>query len=545
MTETTSDAGAVPAPNPTPKPRRAKAAAAMVAAGILLSRISGLIRERFFAHYLGASLAMDAYRVAFRVPNMLQNLLGEGVLSASFIPVYARLRAEGRQREASELAEAIFALLALIASVIVALGVLCAPLLVTVLASGIRGEERTLTIALVRIVFPGTGLLVFSAWCLGVLNSHSRFFLSYASGVVMNLAMIAALVWQGGFRAQGTVSLAYVISWASVAGAVLQFGVQAPTVYKYLRPLSGRVSIRSVQVAAVVAAFIPVFISRGVFQISGFIDLQLASYLPKGNALLSYGQTLYMLPVSLFGMSVSASELPAMSSALGTDSEIAATLRSRLSLGLQKISFFVVPSAVAFLALGNVVTSTLYLTGKFREQDVLFVWAALAGSGIGLLAQTMGRLYSSTFYALRDTRTPLNYALIRVALTFGLGYLFSLPLPRALGIDPTWGVAGLTASAGMAGWVEFTLLRRGLQARIGHVDFSAVRVLKLWGAALVAAAIACLLEHVLHMAVHPVFRGLAILTVYGSAYLLFTYFLGVSGALSSVFARIGMGRRSS
>jgi putative peptidoglycan lipid II flippase len=305
--------------------------------------------------------------------------------------------------------------------------------------------------------------------------------------------------------------------------------------------LVGRIDLRSLHVAAVVAAFIPVFISRGVFQISGFIDLQLASFLPRGNVLLSYAQTLYMLPVSLFGMSVSAAELPAMSSALGTDSEIAATLRSRLGAGLQKISFFVVPSAVAFLALGNVVASTLYRTGKFSEQDVLFVWAALAGSGVGLLAQTMGRLYSSTFYALRDTRTPLRYALVRVALTLCLGYLFALPLPRALGIDHNWGVAGLTASAGIAGWVEFVLLRRGLQARIGDVEFSTARVLKLWVAALASAALAVLLERSLHLA-SPVLRGLVVLIPYGVAYLVITHLLGVSSALSSIFARMGIKR---
>jgi putative peptidoglycan lipid II flippase len=534
MIETPSDA--------VPKPRRGKAAAAMVAAGILLSRLSGLIRERFFAHYLGTSMAADAFRAAFRVPNMLQNLLGEGVLSASFIPVYARLRAEGREREASELAEAIFALLALVASIIVALGVLCAPLLVTVLCSGFHGEERTLTIALVRIVFPGTGLLVFSAWCLGVLNSHGRFFLSYASGVMMNIAIITALIWQGGLHGQGTVALAYVISWASVAGAILQFAVQAPTVYQYLRPLIGHVDVRSVHVAAVVAAFIPVFISRGVFQISGFIDLWLASFLPKGNVLLTYAQTLYMLPVSLFGMSVSASELPAMSRAIGTDSEIAATLRTRLSNGLEKISFFVVPSAVAFLALGNVVVATMYRTGRFGDQDVLYVWAALAGSGVGLLAQTMGRLYSSTFYALRDTRTPLRYALVRVALTLLLGYMFALPLPRALGIDRNWGVAGLTASAGIAGWVEFVLLRRGLQARIGPVAFSASRVIKLWAAALTAAAFSLFVEWRLHLG-SPVLRGLIVLIPFGVVYLVITHLLGLSGTMSSVYARLGLKRR--
>jgi putative peptidoglycan lipid II flippase len=526
----------------------------MVAAGILLSRISGLIQFRLFAHYLGTSVAADAYRAAFRVPNMLQNLLGEGVLSASFIPVYARLRAEGRQREASELAEAVFALLAFIASIIVALGILCAPLLVSVLAPGFHGEKRDLTIACVRIVFPGTGLLVFSAWCLGVLNSHGRFFLSYASAVMMQLAIIATLIWQGGLRGQGTVSLAYAISWAAVAGAVLQFAVQAPTVYSLLRPLSGHLQIRTVHVAAVVAAFIPVFISRGVFQISGFIDLQLASFLPSGNVLLNYAQTLYMLPVSLFGMSVSAAELPAMSSAIGTESEISSTLRNRLSLGLEKISYFVVPSAVAFMILGNVVASTIFKTGRFGQQDVFFVWAALAGSGVGLLAQTMARLYSSTFYALRDTRTPLRFALVRVALTLSLGYLFALPLPRALGIDPNWGVAGLTSSAGLAGWVEFALLRRGLQARIGHVHFSASRIIKLWAAALSAAAVALFLEWRIYLSLpvlrrlhlgSPILQGLAILIPFGTVYLTITHLMGLSGFISPLLARFGVKRASS
>jgi putative peptidoglycan lipid II flippase len=239
-------------------------------------------------------------------------------------------------------------------------------------------------------------------------------------------------------------------------------------------------------------------------------------------------------------MSVSAAELPAMSSAIGTHSEISATLRSRLSSGLEKISFFVVPSAVLFLALGNVVTATLYRTGKFGPQDVLFVWAALAGSGVGLLAQTMGRLYSSTFYALRDTRTPLRFALVRVVLTLCLGYLCALPLPRALGIDHNWGVAGLTASAGVAGWVEFILLRRGLQARIGHVVFSTTRVLKLWAAALTAAALSLLLEWRLHLG-SPVLRGLVILIPFGAVYLATTHLLGVSG-LSNLLARLGLKR---
>ena len=119
---------------------------------------------------------------------------------------------------------------------------------------------------------------------------------------------------------------------------------------------------------------------------------------------------------------------------------------------------------MAFLALGDVVTGALYQSGAFTREMTVYVWGILAGSAVGLLASTMGRLYASTYYALHDTRTPLRFALVRVALTIGLGYLSALPLPRLLGIDPRWGAAGLTASAGMAGWVEFVLLRRASTA---------------------------------------------------------------------------------
>jgi putative peptidoglycan lipid II flippase len=107
-----------------------------------------------------------------------------------------------------------------------------------------------------------------------------------------------------------------------------------------------------------------------------------------------------------------------------------------------------------------VIVSAIYQSGRFTHSDATYVWGILAGSTVGLLASTLGRLYSSTYYALKDTRTPLNYALIRVALTTVLGYLCAIPLPHALGVDSRWGVAGLTLSAGIASWVEFTLLRR-------------------------------------------------------------------------------------
>jgi putative peptidoglycan lipid II flippase len=500
----------------------------MVAAGILLSRILGLIRNRVFAHYFGTSDAADAFNAAFRIPNFLQNLFGEGVLSASFIPVYAGLRARSDEAEARRVAGATAALLGLATALLVLLGVLLTPWLIAVIAPGFEGEKRAVTIRLVRILFPGAGLLVLSAWCLGVLNSHRRFFLSYAAPVLWNLAIIASLVTFGRGRAQ--YELAEVAAWGSVVGSLLQLGVQLPTASRLLNGIRPRLVRASANVREVLHNFGPVFVGRGVVQISAYVDTVLASLLPTGAvAGLSYAQVLYTLPVSLFGMSVSAAELPAMASAVGSEAERAAYLRGRLTAGLRQIAFFVVPSAVACLALGDVVAGALYQSGAFTRQMTVYVWGILAGSAVGLLASTMGRLYASTYYALHDTRTPLRFAVLRVALTVTLGYLFALPLPPALGLDPRWGAAGLTASAGIAGWVEFVLLRRALNARIGKTGLPAALVAKLWGAAAVAAAAAWSLRAAVSPR-HPVLAALVLLTVYGGVYFLITDRLGIPEA---------------
>jgi hypothetical protein len=287
-----------------------RGSAATVALGIFLSRIAGLVRDRVFAHYFGNSDAADAFRAAFRIPNFLQNLFGEGVLSASFIPVYARLQAEKRREEASEVAEATFVFLFLITSILVVAGVFAAPWLIDAIAPGFSGEKRLLTIRLVQILFPGAGLLVFSAWCLGILNSHRRFLLSYTAPIIWNAAIIAAFLWKGGQQTQSR--LAVTVAVGSVAGSGLQFLVQLPSVLRFLRPLHLPRRLGSEHVHTVVKNFFPVFVSRGVVQISAYIDALLASFLPTGAvAALSYAQTLYSLPVSLFGMSVSAAELPA------------------------------------------------------------------------------------------------------------------------------------------------------------------------------------------------------------------------------------------
>ncbi|MBS1815091.1 MAG: murein biosynthesis integral membrane protein MurJ [Acidobacteria bacterium] len=504
----------------------ARSSAAAVAAGILLSRLLGLVRESVFAYFFGNSDVADALRAALRIPNLLQNLFGEGVLSASFIPVYARLRAKEEHEDASQLAEAVFAVLCLAVSVFTLVGILATPLLIHLIAPGFHGAKREFTIQLVRIVFPGAALLVLSAWCLGILNSHRKFFLSYVAPVVWNLTMIAAYFWRGSRVPQAR--LAIIIAIASVIGSLGTFLVQLPAVLGFLRPLKLHFKLAGSHLHSVIKNFFPVFISRGVVQISAYVDFMLASYLSTGAvSALSYAQTINSLPVSLFGMAISAAELPAMSSILGTHDEIAAVLRQRLAAGLQNIAYFVIPSAVGFVILGDVIVSTIYRSGHFTAADVTYVWSVLAGSGVGLLASTSGRLYSSAFYSMHDTRTPLRFAILRVALTIALGYFCALHLPRRLHIDQHWGVAGLTLSAGVAGWIEFSLLRHALHARIGVVPSSAKRTVLLWATAIFAAAIAFGAKHIIPLH-RPRLLGPCVLIIFAAAYFLASTLLHIS-----------------
>jgi putative peptidoglycan lipid II flippase len=489
-----------------------------VAAGILLSRIAGLIRESIFAHFLGNSAAADAFKAGFRIPNILQNLFGEGVLSASFIPVYSRLLGEGDEETADLLAWAVGALLALAISVFVMLGVFAAPYLINVIAPGFHGAKRELTISLVRILFPGAGLLVMSAWCLGVLNSHHRFFASYTAPVAWNVVMIGALIWYGPRNSQERLAIS--LAFASVAGAALQIVVQLPQTL----PLLGRLRLRFARVREalrkVFRNLLPVILGRGVGQVSGYVDNLLASLLPTGAvAAINYAQILYFLPVSLFGLSVAAAELPSMSRAtVATNASVFEALQRRLNGGLRQIAFFVVPSSAAFVLIGDAIVTLLFQSGAFTRRDAIYVWATVAGVSIGMLAGTQSRLYSSAFYALSDTRTPFRFAMVRVTLTLVLGYLCAIPLPHLMGLDRRWGVVGLTASAGVAAWVEYVMLRMSLNRRVGWTGIERGYLIRLWAMALASAALAIAVKYSLPTT-QPRLVALLVIIAYSVTYL--------------------------
>jgi putative peptidoglycan lipid II flippase len=239
-------------------------------------------------------------------------------------------------------------------------------------------------------------------------------------------------------------------------------------------------------------------------------------------------------------MSISAAQLPHMSKADGDEHAVAAYLRASLTRGLRQIAYFVIPSAAAFLAFGDVLAALLFQRGKFTAADSRYAWGILAGAAIGLLASTMGRLYSSTYYALRDTRTPLRFALVRVSLTTVLGYFFALWLPPRVGLDAHWGAAGLTASAGIAGWIEFALLRSRLNRRIGATGIPSRLILSLWASASVGALAGWEMRRLTVHQGHLV-GGVLVLGTYGLVFLLMTVALGIPEAHTAL-ARIRRGR---
>jgi putative peptidoglycan lipid II flippase len=335
--------------------------------------------------------------------------------------------------------------------------------------------------------------------------------------------MIGTLIYFG--KRHGVDWLAMDLAWGSVAGSFLQFAVQAPVAWRLSRH-PGRAALTE-PVRQALRTFLPNLVSRGAVQLTAYIDAWIASWLPTGAvAALANAQLLYTLPVSLFGISISAAELPAMSGdAVSPDGY--AALRARIDASLRRLAFFVVPSAVAFVALGDVIAGALLERGRFRPEDSLYVWGILAGSSVGLLASTMARLYSAAHYALGDTKSPLRFALVRLAVVTALGYLCALVLPAMIGIAADWGAAGLTASAGIAGWIEFALLRASLTRRIGPTGLAASYSARLWIAGVVGAAAAWGVRIALPP-LDPLIRGAAVLPVFGAGFLAGAMMLRVS-----------------
>jgi len=490
-------------------------AATRVAAGILITRILGFVRVRVFAHYFGNSALADAFGAAMRIPNAIRNLLGEGTLSASFIPVYAGLLERGDEDGARNLAGAVASLLVLATAVATVIGILLAPIVTDIVAPGFSDATRQITVRLVQILFPMFGIIILSAWCLGVLNTHGRFFLSYASGSLWNIAQIATLIGLGGMLAG--VRLVTALAFGAMAGSILQLAVQLPSTLRLVGGLHWHLGLGSPDVRRVLTAWVPVVIGAGVVQLSGVIDTQLGSLLGAGAvAVLVYAQLVNLLPISLFGVSVAAAALPELSrDAVGAGAD---RVVGQLTTGLRRILYFVVPSAYAFAALGTPIIGTLFQTGRFGATDTQVTAGVLAAYAIGLPAQASVKLFASAFYAFGDTRTPVKIAALAVAVSAA----------AAATAMQFLGPAGIALGAATGAYVNVVLLVRALGRRL-PIRAASAGVLRSYAAVLLGVLVATAAGLATARALGPVAlaaAGAGSLVAFGAIYLVITTLLG-------------------
>lgn len=503
-------------------------AAFVVGTGILISRVVGLLRQTAFAYYFGAGAAADAYGAAFKIPNAVRNLLGEGTLSAAFVPLYSRLLARDDPRAARALANAVLGLLLAATSVLTLVGVAAAPILTQLLAQGFDEPTRELTTRLTRVLFPMTGLMVLSGWCLGIQNSHRRFFWSYASAAIWSLAQIVLLLVAGP-RAADMATLSYWLAWATLGGALLQIGAQLPEVLRLAGPLRPTLDRAAEGVMPMLRNMLPVITALGVVQISSFVDLYIASFLPSGAvASIGYANALALLPVSLFGVSVAAAALPDLSRDSGAMAMDA--LLERVRGGWQRILFYIIPSAVAFIVLGDYCVAILYRAGRFGVAEQAAVQWVLGAYALGLVSFGSVKLLGSAYYALQDYRTPLRASMTSIAVSIAVSVSIAVPF-RSLPIA----AAGIALGSAVGSYMNLAILARGLRRRLGTLYTAAM-----WQGTrriVIAAAVAGLVGSLLRVAqqawfpsTHPRLTGLPILAGFGITYLVVAWIMGSAEA---------------
>jgi len=474
--------------------------------GILLSRLSGLLRESLLRSVLGLGPAADAFTAALRIPNLLQNLLGEGSLSSSFIPVYSKLLSEGKEKEAGKAAGAVASLLIAFTGGLTLIGIIMARPIAKILTPGFTSEKLDLTVDLIKITTAGVAFLVLAAWCLGVLNSHRKFFLSYVAPVLWNAAQIVILLiaiskdWD-------PIKAAKAAAWGLFIGGIIQLLFQLFGVGKLQTKIQFSLSWRNEHVREIIKRFNPTILGRGVVQLSGYFDLVLASLLVTGavSALMS-AQVLYMLPISLFAMSIAAAELPEMSRNTNIQD-----LTHRLNQGIKQTSFFMFLTSVIYITIGDQIIGVIFQWGSFDRDDSIVVAVTLAAYSLGIPAIGISRIYQSAFYASGDTKTPAFSATLRVVISLILGLLLMFPLDRffisnstlekvpgsitgdwgplseslrALPANPHLGAAGLAVGSAAAAWIEMLFLSRKINKKITPNPSPLSPILKLLPAAL-------------------------------------------------------------
>jgi putative peptidoglycan lipid II flippase len=479
---------AVPGPHPDGwRGARLARSAVVIGLATMASRVLGLVRDLALAYLFGASHAMDAYTVAFRIPNLLRDLFAEGAMSSAFVPTFTRvLTIEGRAA-AWRLGNLVITALMLATGTLVGLGTVFAWPLVSFAAGGFASVpgKLELAVSLARVMFPFLTLVAVAVGCMGMLNSLHRFFIPAFSPAMFNIGTLAAMVVLiPAFRAHAVAPI-YAVAVGTLVGGVGQVVVQWPALrregFRY-RPL---VDWRDPTLREVLALMGPGTMALAAVQINVLVNTMLATSQGEGApSWLNFAFRIMYLPMGLFGLSVATAALPTMAGAAARDDR--AGMRATLSSALRLMLMLNVPAALGLIALASPIVALLFEHGSFTPQATAATAAALAFYAPGLVGYSALKMAVPTFYALNDSRTPVVVGAASVAFNL----LVNLWLVRILGFR---GLAlGTTISAVFNGGVLLWLLRR----RLGGVDGRRVGLafVKVLAAAVFMAGVAWLTE---------------------------------------------------
>jgi putative peptidoglycan lipid II flippase len=416
----------------------------------LLSRITGLARESLKAFAFGAGLQMDAFEAAFRLPNILRRLFAEGAFSQAFVPILAEYQRGRGDAATRDLVGRVASLLAVTLIVVSILGIVAAPWLVYLLASGF---ERTpgkveLTATLIRIMFPYILFVSLVSLAGGVLNVHRRFGIPAFTPVLLNLSMIAAAIWLAPHLDPPILALA----WGVAIGGVAQLALQVvPLMRLHMLP---RLDLhwRDEGVRRVISAMGPAVLGVSAAQISALINTQLAAYLGNGRiSWISYADRLMEFPSALLGVALGTILLPSLAKHYHDADHT--RFSELLDWGLRLAFLLALPAALALFLLSVPLVTTLYQYGRFTVNDVWQTRAALLGYSVGLLGLIAVKILAPGFYARQNMKTPVRIAFFTVLVTQTLAVILMFQI----------GHAGLTLATSLGACCNALLLYRAMR----------------------------------------------------------------------------------
>lgn len=443
-------------------------AAGVVGIATLASRVMGYARDMVMSWAFGTTLAADAFYVAYRIPNLLRELLAEGSMSAAFIPVFTETLTNESRESARRLANAVFARLLLILAVMTCLGILFAPYVVKLIALGWEykpgyHDKYLLGVKLTRLMFPYLLFIGIAALAMGMLNSLRSFLAPALSPVMLNIMTISAVVISLRYLSDPILGVAVGV----VLGGLFQFLIQVPGLKKEGMMIRPQFQPSHPGVKRIGALAIPVFVSSSVNQINIFVGTIFASFLATGSiTYLFYGMRFIHFPLGIFGIAIATAVLPTLS-AQAARKEMT-EFRDTFSFGLRLVFFIMFPAMAGLISLRVPIVNLLLERGQFDRLSTAGTATALLFYAVGLWSMAGYRIVAQAFYSLQDTRTPVKVAVVALVANMLCSGAFLLWTPLAHG--------GLALANSLASMLNITVLIILLRRKIGRIDARRITV---------------------------------------------------------------------